>query len=346
MSTLESTPPRARTLGDHLAAPLRLGEPDVAGALAVFPLFGPDPHLPYVSFAQGRAVGASIKEVGAGAAVQTLTVHNPADVAVLVYEGEEVLGAQQNRTFDHTVLVPARSTLDVPVSCVEAGRWDGARHRESFAPAPQAAHPDLRRHKNTSKRRAAAAGARPSADQGMVWSAVADRAAALAVASPTGAMHDVFERRRSDLDRLAHAVRLRDGQIGALVAVGGRFAVLDHVSRADVFAALHGPLVQGYALDALAAEGARAAETTPPSQAEAEGLVRLVCDAPARSRPGVGLGADADFDLGGVAGSALLHDGELIQLSAFVGDDPPGAPAGPAAPTGRIRRPSRRRPRP
>jgi hypothetical protein len=59
--------------------------------------------------------------------------------------GEEVLGAQQNRTFDVSVLVAATSALRVPVSCVEAGRWDGGRHDEALALAPQTANPRLRR---------------------------------------------------------------------------------------------------------------------------------------------------------------------------------------------------------
>jgi hypothetical protein len=46
-----------------------------------------------------------------GASVNDLLVLNPTDVDVLLYEGEEVLGAQQNRTFDVSVLVPAGISL-------------------------------------------------------------------------------------------------------------------------------------------------------------------------------------------------------------------------------------------
>ena len=138
----------APLLQGHLVEPLRLGDPDLHGSLAVFPIFGPAPQQQYVSFAQGRALGASIKELEHHAEVNDLLVLNPTDHAILLYEGEEVLGAQQNRTFDVSVLVGARSQLQVPVSCVEVGRWDGARHGESFSPAPQAAYPELRRMKN------------------------------------------------------------------------------------------------------------------------------------------------------------------------------------------------------
>lgn len=111
-------------LRDHLSANLQIGEPDVHGPLAVFPIFGPEPRLPYVSFGDGRAAGAGVKELESGAAVNDLLILNPTDGAILLYEGEEVLGAQQNRTFDTSVLVAAGSQLRVPVSCVEAGRWD------------------------------------------------------------------------------------------------------------------------------------------------------------------------------------------------------------------------------
>src|SRR4051795_12894834 len=92
MSAIE---PALPTLNDVLSAPLRVGAPDVHGPLAVFPLFGPPPVLEYVAFADGCSRGVLVKELAGGASVNDLVVVNPTDVAVLLYEGEEVLGAQQ-----------------------------------------------------------------------------------------------------------------------------------------------------------------------------------------------------------------------------------------------------------
>src|SRR3954451_22022445 len=192
-----STHPLATPIAhDYLAEPLRLGTPDVCGALAVFPLFGPAPGLDYRSFAQASVLGATVKELDSGASVNDLLVVNPTDRPVLLYEGEEVLGAQQNRTFDVSVLVGARSRLEVPVSCVEAGRWDGSRHDESFSPAPQAAYPALRGMKNRAARESVAAGRSPRAVQGAVWDEVAHKSARMDVASATGAMNDIYAGRR------------------------------------------------------------------------------------------------------------------------------------------------------
>ncbi|MGG7379793.1 ARPP-1 family domain-containing protein, partial [Escherichia coli] len=68
-SAVESAPP---TLDHVLAAPLGVGEPDVHGPLAVFPLVGPPPVLEYVAFADGCARGVVVKELAGGASVNDL----------------------------------------------------------------------------------------------------------------------------------------------------------------------------------------------------------------------------------------------------------------------------------
>jgi len=88
---------------------LTLADPTVVGSLTVFPLLADTPPaLHYVSFAEAVQRGATVTELAGEASVNDLHVHNPLDVPVLLYEGEEVLGAQQNRTFDISVLVAAR----------------------------------------------------------------------------------------------------------------------------------------------------------------------------------------------------------------------------------------------
>src|SRR4051812_43434779 len=154
-----------------VAASLRVGEPDVAGPLAVFPVFGPDPALEYRSFAEACALGAAIRELPTPS-VNDVLVDNPLDVVVLLYEGEEVQGAQQDRTLDVSVLVAARSRLQVPVSCVEAGRWDGDGAVEELRPAPQCAFPELRRAKSRAARLSTAG----RAEQQEGWQLVDDQA--------------------------------------------------------------------------------------------------------------------------------------------------------------------------
>ena len=306
------------TLLETLTEAPTVGEPDVAGPLAVFPLFAAaDPRLEYVSYAEGAARGVTISELPTGASVNDVLVWNPLDVGVLLYEGEEILGAQQNRTVDAAVLIGARVKAQVPVSCVEQSRWDGARHDEAFTPSPQAAFPALRAAKNLRMREHMAAGMAPRADQGEVWDALAQQVDLHAAVSPTGAMGDVFDARRDALGEMQSAISRRDGQVGTIAAIGGTFVVLDFVSRADVFAALHGPLVQGYALDALDRESAGPGD--PPSADAATEFLLGALGADLRSGPTVGAGRSLHFESDRTAGTGLAVDDELVQLSVYAG---------------------------
>jgi hypothetical protein len=309
---------------ETLTQDLTLGEPQTAGPLAVFPIFGSPPRLDYRAFVQAAELGAFVKELESGARVGTLSVENPTDLPLLVYEGEEVLGAQQNRTFDASVLVPAGERLELPVSCVEQGRWDGSRHSQVFQPSPQAADPSLRRV----KRRAANAAGR--ADQGEVWECVEMRLAQHGVASPSAALSDLYDGRRGDLEQLGRVVRHEEGQTGALACVSGRPVALDLVSRADVFAALLAPLAQGYALEALGAPD------EAPDRELAEEFLTGALAAPRLRRPTPGMGQGLALGGRALVAAGLEHEGELIQLSAFPAD------GGHAAARPRIARPSRR----
>lgn len=335
---MTAEPLTAPTTADYLSASLRLGEPDVCGPLAVYPIFGPEPGIEYRAFAQAVALGASVKELDGTASVNDLVVMNPTDLPVLLYEGEEVLGAQQNRTFDVSVLVAAGARLEVPVSCVESGRWDGARHREDFSPAPQTAYPQLRRLKNRQARAAVAAGMEARAIQGAVWEEVANKSARLGVESATDAMHDIYDARRERLRQFRAAIPVHDGQLGALVQIAGEPVVLDHVSRPEVFAALHGPLVEGYALDAVDTPETLCPDPVPE---RAAAFLETVVAARLSERDGIGIGREVRFDDGRVAGAGLVAGKELVQVTAFAENE--GSPPQATARRARIGRPSHRR---
>jgi hypothetical protein len=113
-----------RLLVPGSATALRAGTPQTAGALTLVPLFHTGHTLDYLLFAPAVARGlVTVAEVGEGGSVPQLLVGNPAPVPILLIEGEIVVGLKQNRTFTASMLVPAETTMLVPVACVEAGRW-------------------------------------------------------------------------------------------------------------------------------------------------------------------------------------------------------------------------------
>src|SRR5438067_1681233 len=124
----------------------QLGDPAEHRGIVIIPLFPRrDPVAAYLTLDEALPLGLRVRETSEAGSVPDLLVENPLDADVLLYDGEELVGAKQNRILSVSVLVGAQSTLTIPVSCVEQGRWQ--RRTEAFAAAPHAAHPRLRRRK-------------------------------------------------------------------------------------------------------------------------------------------------------------------------------------------------------
>ncbi len=303
------------------------GEPMIERGIVVLPLFPRrDPVAAYIMLDEALPLGLRVSETSDAGSVPELAVENPLDRNVLLYDGEELVGAKQNRILNVTVLVGAGVTLPIPVSCVEEGRW--SRRSTHFSSAGHVSHAQLRR------RKAETLAAQPLARgraQGEVWDEVRAKAQRMQVGSATHANRDTFEAHRASLAQLEQLFPLEPGQCGAVLALGDQLC-LDWVSRPEAFTRLWPKLRRGYLLDALEALDGPA---THP--ARIAGFVDEVAEAPSTTGPSAGLGEDLRLRGPGVIGSGLIHADELLQLSAFTSDDS-GAQA-----FGRIARPSRRR---
>src|SRR5271165_4089165 len=104
---------------------IRIGKPCSFKSLTVFPLFGQsNGHVDYLLSDEALQNGVvKVEEVSEGGSVPDLLVENKGDLRVLFIEGEELVGAKQNRILNTSVLIAARSKVKIPVSCVERGRW-------------------------------------------------------------------------------------------------------------------------------------------------------------------------------------------------------------------------------
>lgn len=286
---------------------IQLGDPVEHRGIVIAPLFPRrTPEAAYVTLELALPLGFRVEEIDDAGAVPELVVRNPTDQDVLLYDGEELLGAKQNRILNVSVLVAAGAKTLIPVSCVEEGRWQ--RRSAAFASAPHASHPELRRRKL--EQLAATPLARGTA-QGVVWDAVREKAARLDADSPTGAQADVFSSRADELRELEGAFAAAPGQCGAVMALGDTLC-LDYVSRPDAFVALWPKLRAGYLLDAIERLDHKAAKP------EALGsFVGAVAVGATLRQPSAGRGEDVRLRGAGVVGSGLALGEELIQLSAF-----------------------------
>ena len=279
------------------------------------PLTGEHADLDYITL--GEALEnrlLTVTEVTAGGSVPELKVANSADKPVLLLDGEELAGAKQNRVLNTTVLVPAKQSVVIPVSCTEQGRWSYAT--ETFFESGHLMAHSIRARKNRSVSESLTADASFRSNQGEVWEGIAKFQSAAKVHSPTSAMRDVFEAHRGSLDEAIKAFPLVPGQVGILAMIDGQAAGFDIVSRADAYGHLHGKLLKSYVMDGLVAKkkGKSAVEVTTQA---AQAFVERAIQCEEKTFKSVGIGDDYRFKGDKIAGSALVHQGVVIHTAFF-----------------------------
>ena len=177
---------------------------------------------------------------------------NGADRPLLLLDGEELIGAKQNRILNTTVLVAAHTEVTIPVSCVEQGRW-GYRGRQ-FRQGDASLYASLRAKKAAWVSQSLRVGRGHTADQAGVWDDLACRASELDVDSPTGAMRDLYARHEADIGAARQALAAQPSQVGALVYMSDRWAGLDLLAGPGLFGRAWPRLCAGYVADAIGRE--------------------------------------------------------------------------------------------
>jgi len=300
------------------------GEPVEHKNLTLVPLGG-ERHgaLDYILAADAIGSGSlSIMELGESGSVPELRAVNKADTMILLLDGEELVGAKQNRILNTTVLLPAKSKTTIPVSCVEQGRW---RHtsREFRSGGYSPSH--LRARKSRDVGRSLRAEGRAVSDQGAVWENVAENLAGVGAASPTMAMHDAVEQRRDSLEDYMKALPCPADARGVFVAIGAKFAAVDLFDRPDTLCRVWPRLVMGYALDALARLDR---EEKPFSPKGPQVILERAGQIPCEPCPSVGVGQDMRFEAEDLVGQALVAEGVCVHLSIFPNENRDGHAAG------------------
>ncbi len=317
---------------------VKVGDATTRHNMSVFPLFAgwaQKSHV-YVPFGVAHSKGlVSITEVSQGGSVPTLSVRNLAPMPVLLIDGEELIGAKQNRIVNLSILIPAETTMAIPVSCVESGRWNYSS--PNFVQSDRAMYARGRARKMMDVNQSMKSGSRAS-NQSAVWADIGARYGELDIdASPTSAMSEIFESKRASLDEYLAGVSAAEDQVGAAFAINGSLVGFELFEAADVFSYYLPKILRSYAVEALTHLGRAFVES--PEKAQVNSLLSAVSEATPERFPALGYGEDVRLDAPSVTGAALVADESVVHLVGFskklVSDSPMGTP-------NRSPRPSRR----
>lgn len=229
MNALNLAP--ASELGD-LAARIRTGLPVPIGPVTLVPLYseggGPEADLLEESIARGHT---TVTEVGEQGRVNLLSVHHQGPQVLLLLDGEEVVGAKQNRVFNASFLVPPGATVEIPVSCVEHGRW---RYKSAaFGSSERTLTSRARSSKLARTSDSVTRVGRYDSNQQAVWSDVERYLDRTEIRSATSAFSDAAERRVAVIE--SQIPEPTPGQTGVAVVQGDKLISMDILGSPELF---------------------------------------------------------------------------------------------------------------
>jgi hypothetical protein len=296
-----------------IAQSLEIGPPIEAGNLTMFPLLAANESAPaYATLDEALAAGfVKVTEVSESGSVPELTIVNDGPTPVLVIDGEELVGAKQNRIVNLTILVPPRSRLPLPVSCVEAGRW--AHRSRSFAAAGRTHYAAGRARKVAQVSACMVFSGERHADQGAIWDDSDEKAARMAVQSDTRAAAAMYEKSRARLDGFQASLQALPRQVGAVFAIDGTIAGLEVFDATATWRKSMRKIVESYGLDALD----HAAAKPSGARQDPARFLASVAGAQTTAFPAIGLGEDVRRQGAQITGAALTVDERVVHALAF-----------------------------
>lgn len=171
--------------------------------------------------------------------VNTLVVENRSVTPLLLIDGEEIIGGDQNRIVNGTILIAPESEMKIPVNCTEHGRW-GYQHE--FQDSDYMA---------TSRLRCASISASHSSGnvQSAVWDSIEELETSRSFHSPTQAMSESYDNINEDLSEFISSFTVEKGQTGVVVIVNGKIRGFELFLNSDVYAQYHEKILKSYLID-------------------------------------------------------------------------------------------------
>ncbi len=273
--------------------------------VAVIPIKTPPNHkIDLLTLKKGFELGlVDVKECE-NSTVNTIVVENKSVVPLLLVDGEEIVGGDQNRIMEATILIAPESEMKVPVNCTEHGRW-GFKH--SFKQSENIADSSTR----LAKRQAFRSNANV---QQAVWDSIEDLEMSRSFSSPTQAMSESYENAKSDLNEFLDAFSVAEGQSGVVVLIDGEVKGFEVFLNSEIYREYHEKILKSYLINAK--------ENNDPFTVNIDTVKDMIDGALSEEFEEVkneGLESRFEFNSGDGIGSCYTYRNELVHMSYLVG---------------------------
>ena len=241
--------------------------------------------------------------------VNTVSCKNDSVTPLILIDGDEITGAMQNRIINDTLLIPAKSTINIPVSCTEHGRWhtkgEGAESR-TFKPSLYSAN-----HSTRSRKSRASYEERDY--QGEVWDSISEFESRSNFKSMTSALNDSYENLKDKQNDYLSKFHIEDGQNGVIFIVNGEVKGLELFYNHSIYKEYHEKLCRSYIIEAIVEKKS----VDNIDRLELMKVLENISQSEFKSKKSIGLGDNLKFSNDFGSGSGLVWEDELIHMTFF-----------------------------
>ena len=281
---------------------IELLDPQVHENLAIIPLKTERTYIDILTLKKGLELGlAEVKECE-NSQVNTLIVKNNAVTPLILIDGEEVVGGDQNRIVNATILIDAKSRMEIPVSCTEKGRW---AYKSEFKQSNYIANYKTRRAKEYASRSS-------HSYQDVIWSSINNLEAENAFASPTSAMEESYEHLKANHNQILKEFEVVPGQNGVLVIVDGEIAGFELFLNSEIYKEFHEKILKSYLIDSKIEN-----KTFTINVEAARAVINNALDSTFEEKKNNGIEEAFEFENDEGIGTLYSYKDKIIHLSYF-----------------------------
>ena len=256
-----------------------------------------------------------VKEISEAGSVNNLLVFNLSDKFVFFMDGDMLVGAKQNRVLNTSVLLAPNSKVNLPVSCVQQGRWDRTHSwfKESDYIAPQKLRADKAQEVNFSLKSIGVV----KADQGQVWENVEEYATLFCIKSPTQDLNEVYDQKKSDVDSFISSFKLNTDANGLAIFVDQNILSTDVFNRTDIYSEYFTKILRSAAIEVSHLEEKENKITEAEASYKTLTLFDSLQSLEYSKHKGVGVGEENRFETEKLTGFDLNYKEHSIHLTAL-----------------------------
>jgi len=286
-----------------------IGKPKTRLGTTIYPIFLPNNSPENIKIATDDLVVSELES----ASVPQIQVHNPTDSPLLIPAGKVLSGGRQTRTVNVSILVAPESTIVIPVSCVEAGRWHG-QHR--FEDSRRFASRRVRMEKQRSVARNVKNLRNKMSDQGAVWDSIEAEMIARDLHSATSNFLYAEESLTNERERFSAVQELlsegpEPEQNGIAIAQGKEIVSVEMFASPEALKSSYEALIRSAIFDSPDKT------VKSPGEDAVQEFLDQILSAETTEAAGVGLGTEYHVENEKFVAHALAYKGRFLHANAF-----------------------------